>query len=342
MNYLKYSVGIDVSKADFKANISVIDIHQKVSVKASSTFNNTSDGFEKFMVWTKKHHKETNIPIHFLMEATGVYYENLAWFLFKLEQKVSVILPNKAKKYLQSLGHKSKNDKIDAKGLAQMGAEQNLGLWQPISKNIYVLRSLTRLHESFSVQLNGIKNQLHALQYGMFETESAEIGLKSMINQFEVELCNLKKLIIKTVEEDEVLYKKYKLISPIKGIGLMTFAVLVAETNGFALFNNVGQLTSYAGYDVVENQSGSFVGKTRISKKGNAHIRRILFMPAFNAVKDKSSIFYDLYERVYERTGLKMKGYVAVQRKLLSLVYVLWKKDVAYDVKFRQNQETVN
>lgn len=341
MNYLKYSVGIDVSKADFKANISVIDTLQKVSVKASSSFYNTSDGFEKFMTWIKKHHKETSIDIHFVMEATGVYYENLAWFLFKLEQKVSVILPNKAKKYLQSLGHKSKNDKIDAKGLAQMGAEQNLGLWQPISKNIYVLRSLTRLHESFTVQLNGIKNQLHALEYGMFQVENAENSLKLMIERFETELINLKSLIEDTITKDEVLQQKYNLISPIKGIGLMTFAVLVAETNGFALFNNVRQLTSYAGYDVVENQSGGFVGKTRISKKGNAHIRRILFMPAFNAVKDKQTIFYDLYQRVYDRTGLKMKGYVAVQRKLLSLVYTLWKKNVAYDVAFRQNQEIV-
>ncbi|MEO0332589.1 MAG: transposase [Bacteroidota bacterium] len=56
--------------------------------------------------------------------------------------------------------------------------------------------------------------------------------------------------------EDEQLKAKYEKISPIKGIGLLSFAVIIAETNGFALFNNQCQLVSYAGYDVVENQSG--------------------------------------------------------------------------------------
>ena len=78
------------------------------------------------------------------MESTGVYHEQIAWYLFQKDFSVSVILPNKAKHYLKSLGHKSKNDKIDARGLAQMGAEQNLDLWQPLSKNIYDLRMLTR------------------------------------------------------------------------------------------------------------------------------------------------------------------------------------------------------
>ncbi len=65
------------------------------------------------------------------LEATGVYHELCALYLYEKKFTVSVILPNKANKYLQAIGLKSKNDTIDAKGLAQMGAEQNLKEWRP-------------------------------------------------------------------------------------------------------------------------------------------------------------------------------------------------------------------
>ena len=35
-----------------------------------------------------------------------------------------------------------------------------------------------------------------------------------------------------------------------------------------------------------------------------------------------------------ERTGIKMKGYVAVQRKLLVLIYTLWKNDMEFDPNY--------
>jgi hypothetical protein len=86
----------------------------------------------------------------------------------------------------------------------------------------------------------------------------------------------------------------------------------------------------------VENQSGKHVGKTKISKKGNSRIRRILYMPALSAVRWKVKVFADLYERVYQRTGIKMKGYVAVQKKLLTTIYALWKNDSAFDPNYQQ------
>lgn len=163
MSNLKYAVGVDMAKEDFKACVSVIDDQQKVTVKSSGTFNNTHSGFKAFSTWMAKHVREA-IPSPILMEATGIYYEQLAWYLYRNDYQVSVILPNKAKKYLQSLGLKSKNDKIDAKGLAQMCAQQSLPLWAPLSKGIYELRALTRLHEDLTVQVGSLKNQLHALE----------------------------------------------------------------------------------------------------------------------------------------------------------------------------------
>ena len=114
--------------------------------------------------------------------------------------------------------------------------------------------------------------------------------------------------------------------------------MIVAETNGFAAFENVAQLVSYAGYDVVENQSGKRSGKTKISKKGNHRIRRCLHFPAFNMITYDVAPFKNLYERVYEKSKIKMKAYTAVQKKLLAFIYILWKKDEAFDPNYQDKE----
>ncbi len=77
---------------------SVIDTEQQVTIKATHKFENNPKGFTLFLDWVKKHNKQP-IPVVFLVEASGVYHEQLAWYLFEHNQSVSVILPNKAKRY---------------------------------------------------------------------------------------------------------------------------------------------------------------------------------------------------------------------------------------------------
>ena len=80
------------------------------------------------------------------MEASGVYHEKYALHLHKKGCRVSIVLPSKSNLYLKMIGE-SKNDKIDAKGLARMGAEQSLSKWEPASKYYLKLRDLTRYYE---------------------------------------------------------------------------------------------------------------------------------------------------------------------------------------------------
>ena len=93
------------------------------------------------------------------------------------------------------------------------------------------------------------------------------------------------------------------------------------------MFESIRQVVSYAGLDVVMKESGKFKGKTKISKKGNARIRQCLFMPAMSAIQHNDKI-KDLYWRIRERNpDIKRKGIVAGMRKLLILIFVLWKKN---------------
>lgn len=330
---LKYSVGNDISKDKFDACISVIDSMQQVKIIGTRCFNNTGKGFESYLDWVKRKCK-LELPVIHTMEATGVYYEKFAWFLHRSDECLSVVLPNKAKKYLQSLGLKTKNDKIDAKGLSRMGAEQNLARWEAPDKNMMELRSVTRQREHLQEIRTQINNQLHALQCGEYVNKELIKQQKAIIAMLDKQIKETFKMIEKAVNNDEELKEKIGKITVIKGLGLISVATVIAETNGFKLFANQRQLVSYSGYDVIENQSGKHVGKTKISKRGNAHIRRILHMPAFSVVSNNEPVFKNLYERVFDNTKQKMKGYVAVQRKLLIMIYTLWEKNEKYDEKY--------
>jgi len=257
----------------------------------------------------------------------GLGCHRLAWFLHLEGYKVSVVLPNKSKHYLKSLGFKSKTDKIDTKGLATMAVQQSLSVWSPLSPQIYELRQLTRHYQQLQESRVAFQNQLHAHLFGRQKNELVTTHLQSLISSLEQQLKTTVKAIEDCLKKDPVLWEKVQSINSIKGLGIISIATVIAETDGFHLFKNLSQVVCYSGYDVIENQSGTHRGKTRISKKGNKRIRRILFMPAFCVVKLQVYPFLELYERVYDRTRTKMKAYTAVQRKLLILIYTLWKKN---------------
>lgn len=318
----------------------MIDSTQRVKVKATRKFANTVAGFKELDQWVNKH-ADPSLAIVYTMEATGVYYEQLAWFLFTQQRAVSVVLPNKAHQYAKSLGLKSKNDKIDSIVLARMGAEQNLPLWQPLSKQFYQLRTLTRELESLHQTKTVLNNQLHALSYTQFESKSTQKRLQSMIKLLEKQIESIQKEVGQLVELDPELKRKLGHITQIKGVGLMSAVTVIAETNGFTLFENSKQLVSYAGYDVVENQSGKRVGKTSISKKGNHRIRRILHLPSFNVVRYEGGVFKSFFDRLINNGKKKMQAYVAIQKKLLVLMYTLWKNDTPYQPHY-QSKTTTN
>jgi transposase len=333
---LKYSVGLDVSSKKINACFSIIDEKQKVIFKSSTVICNTLKGFLVLEEWISKHKKEV-IPLVICMEATGIYHENCAYYLYEKGFDVSIILPNKAKKYLEAIGLKSKNDSIDARGLSQMGAEQCLELWEPMGTFFYELRLLTRQHQNVTELKTVLKNQLDALSFAMHHLDSVTNQLEQTVTLFETQLKELNKEIKAHLKSNEEVNSKVENILQMKGLGVLTLSTVLAETNGFTLFKNYKQLVSYAGYDVVEAQSGKRVGKTKISKRGNSRIRRALHMPSLVVIQCQVLPFKELFERTYERHGIKMKSYVAVQKKLLTMIYHLWNKNEAYNVNYQLN-----
>ncbi|WP_205623603.1 transposase [Anditalea andensis] len=196
---------------------------------------------------------------------------------------------------------------------------------------------LTRQLEDFNNQRTVFLNQLHALSHSAYPFKQVEKNLNKLIRELEKGIANINTAIEKLIKDDEKPANRVNKILKIKGVGIKTIAVLLAETNGYETFENQGQLVSYSGYDIVENQSGKHNGRTKMSKKGNHHIRRAMHLPAFGVVRYQEGPFKALYERLIAKGKTEMQAYVAVQRKLLILIWALWKKDQEYDPLYHIN-----
>lgn len=334
---LRQCLGIDVSKNTLQVCISNLETGQRVRVIASTKFDNSTKGLEKLWVWTEKH-RVAGLELHVTMEATGIYHESAAYFLHAKGLRVSVVLPNKSKAFARSLNAKSKNDVIDARMLAHMGLERSLDIWQPASQNLRRLKRLSRERVALQQQKTVIMNQLHAREFAHQPEKDIQKRSEKLIDFIKKQVKEVEQQIIKTIESDQILQEKVDKIGKVKGLGLITIATIIAETDGFALFKSKGQVVSFSGYDVIENQSGtSLKGTTKISGKGNSHIRRALHFPALVVVKHEN-LFAELFSRTFEKSRIKMKAYVAVQRKLLVLIYTLFKNNSTFDPLYHTNK----
>ena len=315
---------------DFKASLARTASDGRLIFTAARKFANTKNGFNQLTRWVAAE-MDRDVPVVFLMEATGVYYEELAHHLHRIGKQVVVVLPNKFKHYAASLNSKSKTDAIDARLLARFGVEREHQPWSPADPIFRQMRDLTRYRVQLHEYKTALSNILHSKDHSYGMSTDIIKSVRKVIATLEKEIVKLEQQLKDLVKSDEKVHAKIKDLCSIPGCKLITATAIVAETGGFKEFTSAKQLVSYAGYDIVHNESGSSIkGRTRISKKGNRFIRHHLFMPGMCASNHVAE-FTALRERIKDRTKIPMKGQVAVQRKLLILMYTLWKTDSAYE-----------
>ncbi len=329
MEILKQNVGVDIAKDTFVATFAVLIQGQEINNKKSRSFKNTVEGIQEFTQWIDEL-KNSSLDIHITMEATGVYYETLAYSLYGLENiVVHVLLPNIAKKYFESLNTKVKTDKIDSKLLGQMGLERKMKPWVLSSKIYRNLRTLTREKEQLIQERTMIKNQLHAEKHTAEPFKRTITRYTQRIKYLDKQINSVQQDLKKMVEKDNHVARKVKNIETIPGVSFSTIVGVIAETGGFVNVKSLKQLTSYSGYDVTTKESGEWKGKASISKKGNSHIRHLMHMPALSSIRHAET-YKKTYERIKENKEYKMIAVVAIQRKILGLIYTLWKNDTTY------------
>jgi transposase len=322
---------------DFKAALARKGADDQLSCSPSKKFDNTKSGFNQLIRWATSE-LDKDIPVVFLMEATGVYHEELAHHLHRIGKKVHVVLPNKFKHFVASLNIKSKTDAIDAKLLARFGVEREHRPWSPAEPLMKHMRHLSRYRVQLQEQKTAISNILHSKDHSHGVPSEIKKSNKKVIAFLEREIERLDKEMEKLVKSDPQIRSKLNDLCTIPGCAITTAAAIVAETNGFKEFSSAKQLTSYAGYDIVHKESGtSVMSPTRISKKGNRYIRHHIYLPAMSASTHIPE-FNALKERIKDNTKIPMKAQVAIQRKLLILMYTIWKTGTVYEKDHHQKK----
>lgn len=333
----KQAVGVDISKDDFVARLVHVIAHDgQIKKIRRRKFPNTLKGFQSFKEWLDTY-TLSDVYLVIMMEATGVYHENLAYYLHDLHFSVSIQLANKVKAFAHSLNEYSKTDPIDADIIARMAAERQVSIWHPKSSKMLQIKALSRQRAQLVEDKTRALNQLHAHRHSACQspqiTQRYEVLIATYAQMDEQIKQEMKQLSI----QEAGLKQSIDYLTSIHGVGLITALTVIAEMDGFRLFTSRSQVVSYAGYDIEQKQSGSSInGKGRISKRGNAHVRRALYMPSISAIS-KPGIFKDIYDRIVERTGKAQMGLVAVQRKLLTTMYALQKNETYYEADYHKN-----
>jgi transposase len=330
---VKQVAGIDVAQKELVITLGRMFDDFTIELFGYKVFKNSDSGIKLLVDWVNKL-TDYEIPVRYVMEATGVYHQKFAYYLVDNGCETSIVLPNKISNYIRTLELKTITDKSCSQAIAQFGLERKLDKWAK-PKSVYKdLQQLTRERDQIVQERSVIKNQLHA------ENAEAVLNQKSLERmQSRIKFLNSQEKEIK--EDIATLIKLYPdtkntidRIKSIPGVGELTAVIVLAETNGFELIRNKSQLSSYAGLDVKEKQSGTSVkGKPRISKKGNRNLRKAVHLPALAAVKWDDN-FRNIYARLVSRHGIKMKALVAIQRKILELIYILFKNETVYDKEY--------
>ena len=340
MKVLKQVLGVDVAQKELVVTLGRINEDLSKELYSYRVFRNKETGFVALLKWLKKETQE-NVSVQVIMEATGVYHQRFAFFLTENGVDLSIVLPNKISNYIRTLETKTVTDKTCSEAIAQFGLERKLESWTRPNQLYKTLQQLTRERDQIVAERVVIKNQLHAENTEYMPNINSIKRLETRLKLMNKQELEIKNDIQKCIDKDDSVKKTIENLQTIPGIGQLTAVTILAETNGFELIRNKKQLTSYAGFDVKEKQSGTSVkGKPKISKRGNKHLRKCLHLPSLSAVK-RSEVHKDLYVRIVSKSGVKMKALIAVQRKMLELTYVIFKNNTVFEQDYEAKKRVL-
>ena len=312
-------LGIDIAKLKF--NICLINTSGKLKHKV---FPNNATGCEQLRQWITKQGVE---HLHACLEATGTYGEALSLWLYEAGHTVSVINPAATKAFAQSRLSRTKTDKVDAELIARFCQAQAPPAWTPLSPEVRELQALVRRLEALIEMRVMEENRLSS---GL-TVEVVRASVEELLDHLNTQIKRTEKLIRTHINNHPRLKQQSELLDSIPGIAETTAAHLLSEITGITQYKSARQVAAYAGLVPRERQSGSSLrGRTRLSKIGNARLRKALYFPAMTALRC-SEFFKSWAKGLRERGKSKMSVICAVMRKLLHLAYGVLKTGQPFD-----------
>jgi len=313
------ALGIDIAKLKF--NACLINHNGKLRHKV---FPNSETGFEQLRQWLSKQGVER---VHACLEATGTYSEPLALFLHEAGQRVSVINPAAVKAFAQSRLSRTKTDRVDAELIARFCQAQAPPAWTPPAREVRELQALVRRLDALIEMRVAEENRLSSGITVEAVRQSVAAHLAYLVEQIK----RTEELIRHQINAHPTLRQQSELLDSIPGIGEATAAALLAELTDIKQYGSARQVAAYAGLVPRERQSGSSLrGRARLSKIGNARLRKALYFPAVTALRCRT-FFRAWAEGLQARGKCKMTVICAVMRKLIHLAYGVLKSGQPFD-----------
>ena len=315
-------LGIDVAKSKF--DVALLGQDGKVRHR---TFPNKPEGFSAVRQWLSRQGVE---QVQACLEATGTYGLALATHLHQAGLTVSVVNPACIKAFAESELRRTKTDRVDAAVIARFCRALQPAPWQPPSPELAGLQALVRRLESL--------RQLHTQERNRLSVpglaEAVRASLTRVLGALEDEIKRIEEQISDHIDQHPGLREKRDLLESIPGIGQATAHTLLSEMAATS-FQSARQLAAYAGLVPQERRSGASVrGKARLSKRGNARLRKGLYWPAVVAMRANPPL-RAFAQRLRAAGKPTMVIIGALMRKLLHLAFGVLKSGRAFDPNYQ-------
>jgi transposase len=295
--------------------------------EAPREFANTADGHQSVLRCLARCGRRVQVA----MESTGLYGLDLALALHQEGVAVMVANPRAVRHFATAMMQRSKNDRLDAQVLREFALRMPFQPWRPPSPTAFKVVAVARRLEALTEMMTAEKNRLHAASLSQALPVVIRHDIRRSIQTQQRALARLTASVQEFILSHAELARRYALLLSIPGFGVTSAVHTLAELSMLPAGMDVRQWVAYAGLDPRECTSGTSVHKkVRISKAGNQHLRRALYMPALVAVRHDPHL-RAYYEHLLARGKTKMQALVATMRKLLHAIFGMFKHDQLFD-----------
>ncbi|MBO1223820.1 MAG: IS110 family transposase [Candidatus Scalindua sediminis] len=277
MQKRRFYIGIDIADKTFYA--SIFSTPQKPHI--SKEFTNSMDGFQQFVAWLKQQKVSPGNSI-ICMEATGVYCDNLCYYVSSQNYPLVLEAPHKVKK---AFTHLDKNDRVDSQQISEYAYrfKDKLTLWEPKSYILEQIQVLLTTREQLLKQRSANKNSLKAVKRKYVRTPLAEKTFQQSIDHLSKQVETIEKEIEKLIKKDTDFHQMKTLITSIPAVGNLLYYNLLVTTKGFTENINSKNLASYFGIAPHEHSSGSSIfKKAKSQRRGPKRPRKFIYLASLS------------------------------------------------------------
>lgn len=324
MKKKQFIVGIDVSKSTLDVFIRHAGFHFVVA--------NDPKGFAELLGTICKVSKCKPDEILFCFENTGKYSKMLSVFLHS--QNLAFFM-EPALAIKRSMGMtRGKNDKVDAKRIAEYAYEKNHKLVPATLPGVKIdmMKTLLTLREKLIKHRTAFKNGITDLHDCYREGENSFVrGLQeNQIKLLDEDIKKVEDKIQQVIKSDASMLKNFRLVISVKGIAKINAFYFIAYTANFTLFASSRAYACYCGIAPFENSSGTIKGRTKVHHFANKQLKSLLNLAASSAIQVRGEYQAYYNKRVNELGKSKVSTLNIIRNKLVHRVFAVVKRQTPY------------